>query len=199
MFIIAQISKQTDAPTSNGLLELNGAHNLPKGIGALRQAAATNHSLPVSDVYIFDVAALSQTIRTRLQEGDEFDLVWSADAVSGVDFTKEDAKFVVDVTSAKNSILGNTVDNTDVTITVFKANGSTIQPINGTKNVSILMPVAGIVLTPVVFANGVGTFTFKTPVAGQWQFPSHKKRLQLNGGTLVRVRTFAVVEVLQVF
>lgn len=199
MYIIAQISNQADAASNNGLLELNGAHNLPKGIGALRQAAAANYSLPVADVYVFDVSTLSQAIQGRLRDGDEFDLTWAANAVTGVDFTKEDAKFIVDVTISVNPILGDGADFTPVTIRVFQADGTTPASINGMRNVPIKMPVTGHVRTQVNFTNGVGSFTFRSNVPGIWSVPNHPKRITLNGGQVVRVRNSVNIEVLAVF
>lgn len=192
MYLIGRIADKADAGSQNGLVEISGLMNLVVGVSSYKEAIATNHGGDAADYDVFEV--VSNVDAERIENGDEFDLVWDGDAIDGVDFAVEDAKFIVDFTTDKDRIDGDGVDTATVSIQIYQNDGTTPAGVNASKVVPILKDGRS-VLTRVTLTDGAGSILVTRSEGGSYRFPAVNKIDNNN----VRVRTIAEVDVLEIF
>ena len=197
MYLIGRIADQTDTANAqgnfgpNGLVEINGALNLPKGVNAFKDSIAINHGGVGSDYDVFDLTSTGD--QDRINTGASFVTVWAVDEIVGVDFALEDAKLIVDFISDKDMIIGNGTSVATITVTAYDNDGITVATQINSNQVIPIEKGNEIVNTLVRFTNGVAALILKDTKGGEWVFPTGTRILNGN----VRVRAYADVSVLE--
>ena len=118
----------------------------------------------------------------RVNQGDEYVLVWTANEITGLDFTTQDNKRWLKVAVAADTVLADGVDTVAVTLEVWDKDLVAIEPLNLTREIPVDSP-QGQVRIRITLVNGVATVNFKTTQAGYWKFPTSVR--ELPGGTRV--------------
>lgn len=193
MYLVGRIADQTDIASSNGLVEINGATELQSGVPAFLVSLATNHGGAAMDYNVLQVIANNDI--ERISAGDEFELVWSADDIIGVDFAIEDAKRIVDFVSDKAAINGNGIAEATITITVYESDGTTVAAGVTASKIWPILKNGSTVYTRFTVTNGVGTMIVKRSEGGSFRFPAVNR---LDTGS-IRVRAVVDIEVLEMF
>jgi hypothetical protein len=120
------------------------------------------------------------TIATkRIQNGDEFNLVWDNDIISGVDFTIEDSKPWIKfyTEDGKSEILANNMDTAVLIMEMWKADKSGIDiTFNSIIRFTITTP-RGPAIIKCQFVNGICKKQIKTEVFGDWIFPGNLRHV----------------------
>ena len=105
-----------------------------------------------SILHISDTSAKAK----RVMEGDDFDLVWTGNVLTDLDFaSREDTKRWIDVGVSKASILADNTDSLTLTLGIWKADKTGLATNQST---TVDLPVStplGICLIRCVFVNGV--------------------------------------------
>lgn len=190
MYLVGRIAEKDDSDFRNGLVEVNGARNLPRGVNPFRQAIAANHGGTYTDYFVFEVT--SDLDRGRIENGDEFDLVWVGDAIDGVDFALEDAKWIADFTTDKDDIDGDGADEAIVSVKVYQSDGVTPATLNVTKIIPIIKNGRGMYLR-LTLVDGEATWSVSQVGGGDVRIPS-VNRLDIPN---VRVRSVADIRILE--
>lgn len=198
VYVVVRPADKADAAKKFGLVELNPQHQA-KPVNRFLDAYAQKYGGVRADYKLFDLRAISgDAVAARVLNGDEFNLVWTGNNVSGVDFAPEDAKFLLDVTAPNLEVPADGATVVNVTVELFNANGTPRGNFSGSRELEISSPI-GAVRHLLNFNAGVAVIPFRTQLAGYWQFPHNRKRLLLNGGGQVRVRKWVRIDALQVF
>lgn len=115
----------------------------------------------------------------RIMNGESFDLVWTNDKITEIDFTPEDTKGYLKFETDKAAIVGDGNDTAEISLTVYEANKVIINEITATKLVPIKTPL-GVIKAEMSVIYGVGTLQFKKindlPL-GSYSFPATGKYL----------------------
>ena len=146
-----------------------------------------------SDYVVFHINDLSAEA-TRVINGDDFKLVWSAPAPNGIvtaiDFTTENSKYWLRFITVlgKSEVLADDFDYTDIIIEVWNSNKTAIATdIDQAENIPISTP-RGQAYIRARFENGQCRIRVRTNVFGTWIFPADSKRVN-------NFRVFNVVSV----
>lgn len=202
MYLIGRIADKTDVNSDNGLVEING-QNLIVDQNAFLLAIAQNYGGGQADYALFRVPSGGDA--DRILNGDEFDLVWVGDNITGIDFGKEDAKFILDVIingetpnpdgETRGYVMADNVDTLRINVSVFESDGITPKNIAGTRVLEFFTPDKRVVALPIAFGgSNAASFMVQTMAAGDWQFPAKRNRIELGAGVVVRVRSYAIVK-----
>lgn len=195
MFLVGRKADQTDVPSHYGLVEINGLEYLVSGENAFKDAIAANYGGVGSDYSVLEV--VSDVDKAKINDGDEFDLVWASDEITGVDFALEDAKRIVDFVTDKDIILGNggatNMGTANIEFIVYENDGTT--PATSVTSNKVLPVQKGreLVYARAQIVNGSGTFTITGTEGKTWAIPAVNKIDNNN----IRVRTIANVTVLE--
>lgn len=124
----------------------------------------------------------NSTEAERLANGDEYTMIWistSADKyIDDVDFSIEDSKNWLRVTSTKNTISGDGVDETRIRFRAYTPDLSGVdESYNEIKDIPISTPNNGTALLSVEFVSGIGIIDFASTTYGKWKFPEPEKRI----------------------
>lgn len=108
-----------------------------------RWGAITPESLLVAlnqnygtDISLYTVSDDTEDF-SRLQNGDEFSIVWTGNEITGLDWTPEDSKPIVKTTASKTVVAADGVDSVDVRIEVWKPDNSGILTTMPTKEYNL--------------------------------------------------------------
>ncbi|HOD11171.1 MAG TPA: hypothetical protein PKH91_10545, partial [Flavobacterium sp.] len=119
----------------------------------------------------------------RITNGDDFSLVWSAPAPSGiitaVDFTAENSKYWLRFVSllGKTEIIADDFDHIDIVIEVWNAEKTAIATdVDQTEIIPIVTP-RGQANIRARFENGRCVIRVRTDIFGNWVFPADPKRV----------------------
>ncbi len=175
MYLVGKISLKTDAISHNGYVELSHRGNIPPpAMVQYKAGLAANHGVGPDDYDVKDVNDFSASDQDRVRAADEFVLVWTGDVITGVSFALEDAKNIVDFTTASNQeeakISSDGVDTVAVKVKVFEPNGATPLSLNGTEYVAVNSPL-GTSVVKLDFTNGVANTNLKSALPGRYRFP----------------------------
>lgn len=115
----------------------------------------------------------------RIQNGDEFSLVWDNNIITGVDFTLEDSKpwirFYTD--NGKSEILADNMDASVLIIEMWYADKSGIDTsFNSSIRFTVATPTGPAVIK-CKFTSGICYKQIRTNLFGDWIFPSNQKRV----------------------
>jgi len=157
------------------VVEIAGNRNNPPDDTILTHAVKYNGGVK-NDYAIIDLGSdVDSVTNDRIAEKhDDFIIVWDADVPIAVDFSPEDDKPILKVTSDKSTIQGDGIQEVVFTFEIWKSDNSGIDrgqhqdlilDINSPKKSSKIK---------VNFVQGVGTKTLKTRDDGTWKILTRK-------------------------
>ena len=129
----------------------------------------------VSDYTLYDIDDDSNDATRIFHEGALYDLVWTGDGITGVDFSEYDSWKWLDITCDKTEIVGDGVDTATLTLTVYETDKVTVDTTyNQTIDLAVKESLPSSTenyTTQVIFVSGVSTIIFVRLNAGVWVFP----------------------------
>jgi len=144
-------------------------------IAQLEIAIPANHGGVKGDYSFYKMSA---TEENRIINLDNYVLTWAVNEVTAIDFSPEDSKRFVKIYSDVSEIDGDGIDEAQITLEVWKSDGSGIDTaVTATSKISVLTP-NGKRWMKVSVVNGTVTKTFKTTIDGTWIFPADMKRFE---------------------
>jgi hypothetical protein len=169
-FVAGRIADKAVAP-SYGVVEFGGRN--PWDADSMLANIAINKGGDASDYNLF-TAADDSTEATRINRGDEWVPTWTGDAITAIDFSIEDAKKWIQVTSDKTSILSDGVEKVMFKIFILKAD---LSGVDDTFEGTLDIPVSGIDGSSklrVHFFKGKGSREYSTTLSTKLIFPATK-------------------------
>lgn len=133
--------------------------------------------IPENDLSVFEV--IDSGIINRIRNKDSYDLVWSKSGITGLDFSPEESKRFIKITTDKQRIVANGSDTATIIIEIWKAD---LSEIDSKVNADVLMDVRssfyGQIKQSVKVSSGTATISFSTSIPGTWAFPADPKRYE---------------------
>ncbi len=132
-------------------------------------------------------------VRSRLHCYDEFEGTIVGGIVTGLDFSLEDAKQKVGITTdvagdRVRRYVDGTFDTINVTVTIYNSDNSVDTTFNDTKTFNILNTENKVIPSEISFTNGAATFQFKPAHFGYYTFPAEIVRTGENEEFRVKSR-----------
>ena len=160
------------------------------------QKAVNSHGGAQSDYLAYKTT--DSVIHGRVSNGDEFVGIISGGVVTGLDFTAEDSKGWIRVSSDVDRIAladnGTVVSPVQVTVEVLDSAKTLDTAYNGVVTLCALTPKNVVVCIDVTIVNGTKTFPFTPRSHGPYNFPSDNLRT-MNGS--LRIEARKVVQVVK--
>ncbi len=173
MFAIARIADK--AAEGKGLVEISGINldiTNPTLKANFMSAIAKNYGGSASDYYITE---LSSTDETKIRSGDEYDITWDSDTISGTTFAKEETKKFIEVTTNKTEIDADGVTKATLTITIIKADDSgTDTTYQDDLTIKVNTPEKSNIKMKLSFSDGVASKIIKSAIPGEFVVPIMK-------------------------
>jgi hypothetical protein len=131
--------------------------------------------------------------RRRLRNGDDFNLLWENNEITGINFDVEDNKRLIVCSDPNNKtfLLGDGISERVINIQVLKPDQELDTSFNGQKQLPIITP-SGQKFCLCNFNNGVVTLKLKTKQSGDWIIPAKGYRNDFKYTRPMRVRVFEV-------
>lgn len=126
-----------------------------------------------------------RTIMDRIQDGSSFDLTFEESQLVSLDFSPEESKRYIKISTDKNRIAADGSDTAVVTIEVWKPDNSGIASgISVVRFIDVMSSFYGSIKYRIEIQSGVASIPFSTTVPGVWTFPANPRRyedLRVNG------------------
>jgi len=182
LYIIGRISDKKIVEKT----EIDSEVSIPKYM----ESIAKNYGGVAVDYSVL-VLAKDSPVAEKIRAGAEWEAVWVGSAISAVDFTVYDSKYLLAFESDKTEILADGGDSCAITISLVDPSNEIIkEDIAGIK-IPIDSPLCR-VIKKIDISSGIGNFDFRTSQAGTWIFPG--------GGTKMignyRVKNQIIIEAL---
>ncbi len=118
---------------------------------------------------------------------DSYEIVWEGDEISLMDFSPEDNKKTIHITTDKDII--DTDNENDTALITFKIKNSdgSIAPLNKESDIEIITP-KGNMYVKLKVINGEGSLNFKPPWPGTWIFPSALRISDFNVKNFITIK-----------
>jgi len=123
MHIAGLISDQANAGSRYGFVEIDYRKNIKGGVPAYLESLAANYGGVASDYSAYEVPTAEE--ETVSKYPDDFNLVWTSDEVTDLDFTPLNSTQILKLTLTTNEILGDNNDDSDLTVALFESDGTT--------------------------------------------------------------------------
>ena len=125
------------------------------------------------------------TDEANILDGWEYVLTWAAGEITDIDFSTEESKRLIRVTSDVTELDADGVDSVQVTAQIWKADQTGIDTaISGNIVIPIITPDRVVRKVKFSVVSGQLTRTFKTTKAGTWTIPAVDKRFDAGLGKL---------------
>lgn len=115
-------------------------------------------------------------LQDRIKAGDEISIQWSNGEITGINFTPEDSKRYVKITSDKGNIAADGADSCTITFEIFESDGITPAAIDTTVLIDVLSSAFGVIPYRVQITGGSAAVIFSTTTPGSWSFPADPQR-----------------------
>lgn len=143
-------------------------------INAFKAAISTNHSININDIYLY-VLDEADPVVDRIRNKDSYELIWTDEEISGFDFSEEDVKKWLKVTSSSTEVEVSGDSTITITFEIWKRDLSAIDTsYSETKKIPVLTP-SGERNIKVSFTNGVFIHYFNPSVDGTYIIPFQMK------------------------
>jgi len=121
---------------------------------------------------------MDATDEARIKDGWDYDIVWTTNEITDIDFSPEENKRWVKFTADKTEIDDDGVDSVEIIMEIWDKDLTGIETgISTTSSVPILTP-SGEKWTKASIVNGIRTKNFTTTKSGTWVFPSRSNRFK---------------------
>jgi len=142
-------------------------------LNPFRSAIANNYGGAYTDYYIYSVDE-SDADALRVKDGDEFSAAWTDDAITGLDFSEQDARKWIRFYASKSNIIVGGSDEVIVSSKVYESDKSEIDT-TFSENVDVMIntPLRSYKMR-FTFSQGQASRIIVPDVAGEWFIsPSH--------------------------
>jgi len=150
-----------------------------------------------SDYAVYFVTPGSNDAERIFHDNDLFEITWSGDTITGVDFTTYDTWKWIGVETDKLSIKPDNTEKAIVTYTMYKPDGVTVdKAFNGTLSLDTMEGLPSETVKHVeqlTFESGIATLEFKSSTEADWRFLyghwDKANQLKIKPYTKVEVKT----------
>lgn len=145
------------------------AERLNVNIASLLESVAINKGGVASDYSVLSLGLETVQVQ-RIRAGDQWEPVWAAGEITGVNFSVFDARDKLKFSSPKSEILGNNTETCKINIKMVNSTDVDIT----TDLAGVYIPIQspnGPVKKKVDFIGGAAQFDFKSGSPGKWTFP----------------------------
>lgn len=153
---------------------------------SLRTAVVTNYG-GLSEDYVFYAIEETAIEAVRYMRGDECSFVWGGDAITGIDFTKEDSYkvmrfFVTDENGQESdTLVANGIDYLTISASIWDHEMLNMDStFSGEVLVPLMDPDKRMAYTKIMFVDGEAQKIFKTTKYGIWRIPNKHKFTDIN-------------------
>lgn len=177
----------------------SGVTNQQTWINKIKAAIAAEYSTAPNNISVWYTpdSDTSGSVSRRIMDGDSFNVNWTNNEISGVDFSPEDDKKYIHIAVGKADIKADGVDSTMLDFKVYKKDGQTIDnTYNSTELVEVDTP-NGVVKFSVPFSSGMISLVLikdaNLPI-GKYTFPAIMKEIAGKFKVLQRVTANFYIE-----
>jgi hypothetical protein len=174
MYIVGIIANKE---TATEVLERSGnVYKDSPTIQTILDNMVDKHGGVDADYSVYDIDDTSNDADRIFKQQAVYDLEWTGDVVTGIDFTTYDSWNQMDVSASKSTILANGTDTSVITFTMYESDGTTVDTSFSSPIDICIIEYTDIGkeenLTELDFTAGVATINFTSTNDGStWAFP----------------------------
>jgi len=159
MHVAGLISDQGNSASRYGFVEIDYRKNIKGGVAEYLISLAANYGGSPSDYSAYEVPSAEE--ETVSKYPDDFNLVWSSNEVTDLDYTPLTSTQILKLSLNKNSMIGDNTESADLTVTLYESDGVTVVTTYGDYVYFACSIDYRYVVLAVELTNGTETINFK--------------------------------------
>lgn len=123
MHVAGLISDQGNSGSRYGFVEIDYRKNIKGGVAEYLNSLAANYGGSPSDYSAYEVPSAEE--ETVSKYPDDFNLVWTSNEVTDLDYTPLTSLQILKLSLDKSSMLGDNTESANLTVTLYESDGVT--------------------------------------------------------------------------